>query len=201
MENNIQIILPVKISYPVLETYLREKMVGEIIQKEKRSGEMRNFAQILDISVSKSPIEKYDVALQLEVQTLTSLWKNKRLNLVFHAQLEFNSELQQISISNYKLVAKSKSKLADTLLHGIFNTWLYKKLKKKMNFDFLPQISTHLEKLNEKLHNQVEAVDGVHLSGSLQSIEIAKIEASEEHLHIALDIRGDTSVEIKKINF
>ncbi len=201
MENNIQIILPVKIAYPVLENYLREKMVGEIITKEKRNGEKRNFAQILEISLYQSKLEKYDIALELEVQTLTSFWRNKHINLIFHATLEFNSELQQISISSYKLEAKSRSKLADKLLHGIFNTWLYKKLKKRMNFDFLPKISTHLEKFNERLSNQVEAVEGVHLSGSLQSIEIDSIQASEDHLHITLDIRGDTSIEIKKIKF
>ncbi|AVR44373.1 hypothetical protein C7S20_03375 [Christiangramia fulva] len=201
MENNIKIILPVKIGYPVLEKYLREKLMGEIIQKKKGNGEMRNFAQILELSLYKSSLANYDVALELELQTLTSLWKNRPVKLVFHAKLEFDRNVQQISISDYKMTAKSNSKIADFLLHGILNTWFYEKLKKRMNFDFLPEIASQLEKLNEKLLNQIETVEGVHLSGSLQSIEIEEITALEDHLHISLDILGDTSVEIKKIKF
>lgn len=193
--------MPVKVGYPVLEAYLREKLTGEIIQKEKSNGHSRNFAQILEVSLYHSPLESFDLALDLQVQTLTTLWKNKRIDLALHMCLDFDKELQKISISSYKMMANSKSKIADTLLEGIFNTWFYKKFRNKMDFDFSPKISSELKKINQKLRNQMETAEGVYLSGELETVRIEKIEALHQHFLVHLQITGDTSVEIKKIKF
>lgn len=200
MENNIHVQLPVKIGYPVLQDVLRSTLIGEIIQKEKGNGEARNYVQVLDVSLYQSPLEKFDIALDLEVQTLTSLWKNKRFNLAFHACIDFNREEQQISISSYKAVVDTKSKLADALLEGAVNSWFYKLIRKKMEIDLAPKINDELSQINQKLRNQIEAADGIFISGSLEKIEIEAIEAEQRHLNILIQVAGESAIEIKKLN-
>lgn len=199
MEKNIHISLPVKLSYSGMEAFLRKKMVGEIIQKERENGESRNFAQILEISLYRSPLENFDLVLDLEVQTLTKIWKNKRVDLAFHMCMDFDEEQQKVFISSYKMVADSKSRIADVLLEGIFNSWFYNKIKGKMGHDFTSEINRELSKANEKLSHQPEAAKGVFLSGSLDTIHIENIETGQQHFHISLRLEGGIAVEIKEI--
>lgn len=200
MENNIHVQLPVKIGYAVLQDVLRSTLIGEMIQKEKGNGEARNYAQVLEVSLYQSPLENFDIALDLEVQTLTSLWKNKRFNLAFHSCIDFNREEQQVSISSYKAVVDTKSKITDALLEGAVNSWFYKLIRKKMEVDLAPKINAELSKINQKLRNQIEAADGIFVSGSLEKVEIETIEAEQRHLNILIRVDGDSAIEIKKLN-
>ncbi|MCM8569319.1 DUF4403 family protein [Gramella jeungdoensis] len=198
-EANFNVSIPVKIGYPVLDNYLREKLVGEIISKENEDGEKSNYAQILDISISKSELEDFDLCLHVNLQTLTSLFKNKQVELLFHASLELNREFQKISLKDYEVDSKTGNWIANQLLEAVINKWMYAKLKEKMNFNFMPHIEEQMDALNEKLENKLEAKEGIHLIGSLDDLEISRFKAGENDLWISLNISANGVVEIEKI--
>ena len=198
-DQNINITVPVIIRYAVLDKYLKEKLIGEIISKENSEGKKSNYAQILDVSIEKSEMEGFDIRLNITLQTLTSLFKNKQVEIFFHAALELDKDLQNISLSDYEVDGKTKNWFADQLLETVVNKWMYEKLKKKMNFDLMPHIEEKLGSLNEKLENKLEAKEGVHLIGSLEKIEVSNLKAGENELWISVTVTGTGIVELEKL--
>lgn len=198
-DQNINITVPVIIGYPVLDKYLREKMIGEIISKENSKGEKSNYAQILDVSIQKSDLEQFDLRVNISLQTLTSLFKNKQVQIFFHAALELDKELQHISLKDYEIDGKTNNWFADQLLEKVVNKWMYEKLKKKMNFDLMPHIEEKVSSINEKLENKLEAKEGVHLIGSLDQIQISNLKAGENELWISITVTGTGIVELEKL--
>lgn len=198
-DQNINITIPVIIGYPVLDKYLREKLIGEIISKENSDGKKSNYAQILDVSMQKSEMEDFDLRLNITLQTLTSLFKNKQVKIFFHAALELDRNLQNISLKDFEVDGKTKNWFADQLLETVVNKWMYDKLKKKMNFNLMPHIEEKLGSLNEKLENKLEAKEGVHLIGSLNKLEISNLKAGENELWISVTVLGTGIVELEKL--
>jgi hypothetical protein len=199
-EQNIDITVPVIIGYHVIDKLLREKLVGEIISKENSKGEKSNYAQILDVSIQKSELEGFDLCLDIKLQTLTSLFKNKQVQIYFHAALELDKELQHISLKDYEVDGKTKNWFADQLLETVVNKWMYEKLKKKMNIDLMPHIEEKVGSLNEKLENKLEAKEGVNLIGALDKIEISNLKAGNHDLWISVSVTGTGLVELEKLD-
>lgn len=198
-DQNINITMPVIIGYPILDKYLREKLVGEIISKENSEGKKSNYAQILDVSIEKSELEEFDLKVNLNLQTLTSLFKNKQVKIFFHAALQLDRELQHISLKDYEVDGKTNNWFADQLLETVVNRWMYDKLKKKMNFNLMPHIEEKVGSLNEKLENKLEAKEGVHLIGSLDKLEVSNLKAGEHELWISVTVSGTGIVELEKL--
>ena len=198
-DQNINITVPVIIGYSVLDKYLREKLIGEIISKENSEGKKSNYAQVLDVSIGKSEKEEFDLRVNITLQTLTSFFKNKQVKIYFYAALELNRELQHISLKDYEIDGKTRNWFADQLLETVVNKWMYDKLKKKMNFDLMPHIEEKIGSLNEKLENKLEAKEGVHLIGSLDKFEISNLKAGENELWISITVTGTGIVELEKL--
>ena len=196
---NINITVPVIIGYAVLDKYLRQKLVGEIISKESNDGKKSNYAQVLDVSIGKSDSEAFDLCIEINLQTLTSFFKNKQVKIYFHAALELDRENQHISLKHYEIDGKTNNWLADQILEAVVNKWMYDKLKKKMNFNLLPHIEEKIGSLNEKLENKLEAKEGVHLIGSLDKFEISNLKAGENELWISVTVTGTGMVELEKL--
>jgi len=200
-DTNIDVTIPVKIGYPVLDKLLRSKMIGEIISKEDSEGKKSNYAQILDVSIEKSELEAYDLRLNINLQTLTSLFKNKQVKIFFYASLDLDKVQQKISLKDYEIDGKTKNWIADQLLETVVNKWMYAKVKKKMNFDFMPHIEEHIKSLNEKLENKLEAKEGIHLIGSLENIELSNLKAGESDLWLSVTTKGTGIIELTKLDF
>ncbi|TRO67108.1 DUF4403 family protein [Christiangramia sabulilitoris] len=198
-DQNIKITIPVIIGYPVLDKYLKEKLIGEIISKEDSEGNKSNYAQILDVSIEKSEWEGFDLRLNISLQTLTSFFKNKRVQIYFHAALDLDRELQHIALREYEIDGKTNNWFADKLLETVVNKWMYEKLRKKMNFNLMPHIEEKVGSLNEKLENKLEAKEGVHLIGSLDKLEISNLKAGEHELWISVSITGTGIIELDKL--
>jgi len=199
-DTNVDVTIPVKIGYPILDKFLRSKMIGEIISKEGSDGKKSNYAQILNISIEKSDLQDFDICLNVDLQTLTSLFKNKQVQVLFHASLELHEE-QRISLKDYKIDGGTGNWIADQVLETVVNKWMYDKLKRKMNFDFMPHIEEHLKSLNEKLENKIEAKKGVHLIGSMENIRLSNFHAGENDLWISVALRGTGIIELTNLDF
>ena len=198
-EANIDFTVPVKIGYQVIDKYLKQKLIGEIISKDGSQAKGNNYAQILDISVRKSEIDGFDICLDLSLQTLTTFFKNKHIRILFDAVLELDREEQRIYLKDYTADGQSKSWLADQMIETLVNKLMYAKLKKKLNFEFMPHISKNLDELNEKLENEMEARKGVHILGAMKTLEISGIKFGENDLWISVKVQGSGLVEIKEI--
>lgn len=200
IDPNIKITIPVIIGYHVLDKYLREKLIGEIISKDDKDGEKSNYARILDVSLEKSYLDGYDILLNITLQTLTSLFKNREVQIFFHASLELNKELQHISLQKFEIDGKTKNWFANKLLETVVNNWMYEKLKKKMNFDLMPHIEEKVVDINKKLENKLEAKEGVNLIGSLEKVEISNLSAGEKELWISVSVSGKGLLELEKLD-
>ena len=199
IDQNINITIPVIIGYAVLDKSLREKVIGEIISKENKDGKKSNYARILDITIEKSHFEGYDFLLNISLQTLTSIFKNREVKIFFHAALELNKELQHVSLKKFEIDGRTKNWFADKLLETVVNNWMYEKLKKKMNFGLMPHIEEKMDAINEKLKNKLEVKEGVQLIGSLDKVEISSINAGEKGLWVSVSIRGAGLLELETL--
>ena len=198
-DQNINITIPVKVGYQALDTYLEEKLGGEIISNENKAGKKSNYARVLDISIEKSDLEGFDLLLNISLQTLTSLFKNRQVKIFFHAALELDREHQHVSLKDFEVYGKTKNWFADKLLETIVNKWVYEKIKKKMIFDLLPHIEGKVNAINEELENKLEAKEGVYIIGSLDKIELSKLKAGEKELWISISISGQGLLELEKL--
>lgn len=196
---NIDFTFPVKIPYPVLNEYLQKKMVGEIIKKENSDGSSSNYAQILSISMEKSEVEHYNIVLNLHLQTLTTFFKNREVEVKFHASLVLDRLEQRIYMDDYLVDGKTNNWLADQFLETLTNKWLYSRLKKKINFDLMPHIENKRDEINQKLEEKIEAKEGIHVLGALEDLEVADFKVGENDLWISVMIKGTGIIEITRI--
>lgn len=199
LRDNIDIRLPVKIKFHVLEELLRERMVGENIQVEKENGDITKYAKILDVSLGKSLEEDYDITVEVHFTTLTSLFKNTKGSLLFHANLDFRELEQTVRVGDYKIKGTGSSWFMNKTLETVANSLMYNKLRSKMSMDFRPHLEPELEKLNQKLENNWEAAGGIFLSGSLKQASICNIIIGNSELLVLVHIQGGTGVEITQI--
>jgi len=200
-DTNLDVTIPVKIGYPVIDEILKAKSIGEIIGKEDSEGKKSNYAQILDISMRKSELANYDLCLTIDLQTLTNLFKNKQIRVYFYAALKLDAAEQRMCLEDYKIDGKTNNWITDQFLEMVVNKWMYDKLKKKMNFNFMPHIKKNLKSLNEKLENKLEAKEGVNLIGSLENLELSNLKAGENDLWISVTVKGTGFVELTKLDF
>ena len=198
-EDNIKLNLPVKINYRVLEDVLQKKLVGEQIGMEDSNGTVKNYFEVLDANLGKSQQPNFDLTLNLKLKTLTTLFKNKEVNLLVHITMGFDEVDQVIDVKEYELEGQSKSWLMDNSLETLANTLIYKKIKNKMRLDLKPHIEEQLGKVNEKLGEEMETAPGVFLSGNVNILRVTEIIPGDTLLLILLEIGAYGFIDIKEI--
>lgn len=207
MENNetstlgtITLTLPVHIDYSVLETLMKEKMTGEFIEVVKEDREATTYAQILDVTLEKSTVKEYDLAVQLKIKMLTTLFTNKEADLFLQLAIHFNEKEQKVVVHDYDLNVDSNSWLMNTSLQAIANIFAHNTIKNKMKFDFLPEIEKQLLAINEKLENQLKIKEGVFITGNFENFRILSIDFQLEAIQLVIAGNGKTAVAIKSIS-
>lgn len=200
-KENVILNLPVKINYKVLEGYLRNELVGEVIRDDDSTKETTDYAEILALSLRKSNKDNFDLALHVRLKTLTSFFKNKIIRLSFHAAVQFENEMQQVSVKDYTLEGENRSWLMNQFIQVLANTFMYSSLKKKMKFNFKPLIEKQLSEINDKLNHHYEVYDGISLSGKLHNLKVTEIIPGEDHLLVSVSVSAHTVVNVKEIIF
>lgn len=200
-KSQIKIQLPIRLDYAALEEVMREKAIGEEIKTESSSGKTTSYAEILDISFDQSLDEDFDLVIDLEFRTLTTLYKNKEGNLLLHVKLEFDELEQEIYVSKFKLKVNTSSWLLNNSMEGIANRIMRGKIKEKMKFDFRPEIQKRLKEINQKLVNEMEVAEGIFVFGYLDKFEIQEIIPKPSQFLLLVNFEGSTVVDIKKLSF
>ena len=197
---NVVLRLPVKIDYQVLQTYLQKKLLGKIISKGKASGETSDRARIKGITLERSPLEDFDLAVHVQLKLLTTFFRNKVIKVVAHMSIGFNEADQQVLIRRYKLDSDSNGWFTDRLVETFVNNFMYSKLKEKMNFDIRPLVKEKLEKLNMKLTGGMEVAAGISITGKLNEFRVQEIIPGQRTLLVAVSILGNNVLNIKSID-
>ena len=197
----VNIDLPVKIDYKVLDEFLQKKFQGKILSKGKANGETSDTAKIQKISLRRSQKEDFDLVLQLRLKMLTLLLKNREFEVEMHLAINFDPVSQEVSIKKYELDGENNGWLTNTLVETLGNTLLYGILKNKMKFDLRPMIEKQLENLNNKFSEGMEVKEGIFLSGKLSGFRVNDVIPGHDHLLVAVSLVGRNVLNIKKLDF
>jgi hypothetical protein len=196
---NVILHLPVKIEYRVLETYLQKKLLGKILSKGKANGETSDHARIQKINLVRSPLEDFDLAVQLQLKLLTTFFKNREIKVVVHLSLNFNEPQQEIRIPRYRLDGENNGWFTNKLVETLVNNFMYSKLKEKMKFDISPIINQKLEKLNAELGGGKEMAEGINLTGKISEFRVQEVIPGQRTLLVSVKILGNNVLNIRKI--
>lgn len=199
-KSNVKIQLPIKIDYGVLDEYLQKKLQGKVLSKGKANGESSDHAKIQKINLGKSPLEDYDLAVNLQLQLLTTLFRNKEIKAVVHLSLDFREAYQEVHIPKYRLDGENNSWVTNGIVEMIINNFLYSKLKEKMKFDLKPIIAQRLEKLNLELAAGKEIVDGINLTGKLSEFWVEELIPGQRTLLVSVRVLGNNVLNVRNID-
>ncbi len=199
-ENNVLITLPVNLAFAAIDGYLKENYTGKIIKEEKENGKVSEYAEIIAMSLDRSEEEEYDIAVDVAFKNLTSLFRNKTGRILLHLSLNFNQAEQEIFVDSFKLKGNSGNWLMDKSMQAVANTFLHKKIKDKMVFNFREIIAEQLEDINKKLEDPYEVKEGINLYGNLKDFSIQTIIPKIRHFYVLLHIEADAVMDIDKIN-
>lgn len=200
-QENVTLRIPVRIPYKVVQDYLRRQFIGEIIRKEIREGEGKEYAEILALSLDKSSRENYNLMLHLQIRTLTSFFKNKIVRIKMHAALQFDEAGQEIFVEDFSLEGENNSWLMNQFLEILANSVMYSSFKKKMRFSFQELLQERKNNLNLKLENQLEAFSGIFLDGYIDQFRINDVIAGEDFLVLSVLGSGNIIVDIENTTF
>ena len=200
-QNNIQVKLPVNISYTAVNDFLQKNVVGELIKTEKESGEVTTYAEILDISLGQSPEEKYDLAVDVEFMMLTKLLRNKVGRVWLHVALEFNEEAQEVWVSDFKLDGNTNNWLMNNSLEVMANNIMQESLKNKMRYNFSAEIEKHIQELNHKMGDPYEVSGGINLFGRIEKLKIYRIVPKPDRFLILAKIAANAVVDVDELDF
>ncbi|QED38016.1 DUF4403 family protein [Antarcticibacterium arcticum] len=200
-ENDIHINLPVNISYAAINEFLRENVVGKLIEDEKDTGEVTTYAELLDMSIEQSPDEKYDLAVDVEFRTLTKLLRNKIGRVWLHVALEFDEAAQEVWVSDFKLDGNTDSWLMNNSLELMANKFMQGSIRNKMKYNFKAEIEKHLVELNAKMGDPYEVSNGINLFGRIEKMKVYGIIPKADKFLVLARIAANAVVDIEKLNF
>ncbi|WP_121667141.1 DUF4403 family protein [Mesonia aquimarina] len=192
----ISIQIPVKIKLEAIEKVLREKLVGFKIQKEEVDS--KQFGEVLSLNLLPGK-SGYDLGIQLEVLMKTLLFKNKKINFSFQLKFEYDKELQELDIKEYKVIGEQKYWLTNKALKVITDFIFKKKLSSQSKLFLSPKISELLDQLNKKLENIIEVKKGISLFGSIDNFKVIDLYFKEIGLVVLINFEGNMAAEVSEI--
>lgn len=197
MNDKISLSLPVKISYTAIQEYLRGELAGMKLKKD--SG--RAVAEILDLSITRSTQEGFDILAQVDIRILTAVFKNREGKLLVDISLDFNKKTQEVWVRDFQVDVKTKSWLVNNTLETVVNAFLYGRLKERMRFDFRDLVKEKLSELNIKLEAPQEASEGIFLSGFVEDFQVVDLFPGKKVMLAFVQINARALIDIRKISF
>lgn len=196
---DIALSIPIKISFIALKNYLNKEFVGKTISRNNSNGKEINYFKILDIDIDKSDTEPYNLELRVKLETLTTFYNKRVLEISVQTLVKMDVNSQRIYIETYKIDSTGKSWIANKMLESIVNTFIYRKIIKNFNIELVPLINEKLIELNEKLASQVEVKNGISIIGALNSLTITHFEVKQNAMWVIINIKGWGIIDIENL--
>ncbi|MGC1632190.1 MAG: DUF4403 family protein [Gelidibacter sp.] len=198
--HDISLSLPIKISFTALKHYLNKEFVGTTISRPNSNGKTVNYFKILDIDFEQTDIEKYNIELMVKLETLTTFYNKRELDISVLAFVNLDVGSQKIYIDTYKIDSKGKNWFANQLLKSMINTIIYQKIIKNLNIELLPIIKKNILQLNEKLASKIEVKSGISILGSMEKVIIAHFEIKQNDIWVIINIKGWGIIDVESLD-
>lgn len=189
-DQDISVTLPVRIGFSVIETFLKKKYIGTIISKKSAKGKTLNYFKILDLNLSESQAEPYNLQLILKLQTLTLIFHKKELEVSVHANLRLDIETQKLYVEAYNINSSGESWIANTVLKSVLNTFIYKKIINTLSIDLMPLLQEKIELINAKLASDLKATKNISIMGSVENSTISHFKIKSDVIWVLIHAQG-----------
>lgn len=200
-QENVMLRVPLRIRYKVVQDYLRQQFVGEVIKKEVKGEDDTEYAEVLSLSLGRSPGENSHLLLHLQVRTLTSFFKHKIIRIKMLVSLQFNEADQEIFVEDYSLEGENNSWIMNKFLQVVANTVMYGSFRKKMRFNFKELLQERTVDLNQKLRNHLEVHSGIFFTGQINRFKVNEVIYGEDFLVLSTSVSGNIIVDVQSANF
>lgn len=191
---NINLILPIKIRYPVLQQLIDKKLIG----MELGSGN-RKHGKIVGTSLEPSPLPGYDIVLGLRIEFTRKIVFSKETSIFIHGSLDYEPETGRISIDTFKIDSKSRNFLLDKTLQILANRIYYRKVLDKATYNLNELLGPQLSGLNEMLRSGMPFSQGMVLHANLENITISGIEPLADYVLVHALFKGGAEVIVHKL--
>ncbi len=193
-DNNINLTLPIKIPYEVLQQLTDRSLIGMEIGTGKRKE-----GRILDTNLEASPLPEYDVVLVLKMRVLRKILVTKEVTLGIHASLVYDTDTGILSVGTFKIDSKSKNFLLNKTLQILANRMYYRKILDKATYNLHELIGSYLIGLNERLISGIPFSQGMTLHGNMKNTTITRIEPLADHVLVYALFKGGAEVSVNKL--
>lgn len=198
---DISLSIPIKISFSALKNYLNKEYQGKIISRNNSSGKEIKYFKILDIDINKSHIENYNIELLVKLETLTTFYNKRDLQISIQTLVNLDVESQNIHVQTYKIDSTGKSWFANQMLKSVVNTFIYRKIINNLNFELSPLINEKLSELNEKLASKLEIKRGISILGAFKNLTITHFEVKQNDIWVIIHINGWGVIDMEDLDF
>lgn len=187
---DITVTLPVRIGFEVIETFLKKKFIGTTISKNDDKGKPSNYFKILDLNLSESQAEPYNLQLRLKLQTLTLLFRKKDIQVSVLADLRMDIETQKLYVKAFNINSSGESWIANNILKSVLNTFIYKKIINTLSIDLMPILQEKIELINDKLALELKATKNISIMGNLENFTISQFKIKKDVIWVLINTQG-----------
>ncbi|HEA19497.1 hypothetical protein LCGC14_0993250 [marine sediment metagenome] len=191
---NINLTVPIKICYPVLQQVLETKLIGmEVGTEERKRG------KILSVGLAPSPLADYHVVFELQLELARKLLWAKQIPMLIHCSLDFDPESGKLSVGTFKIDSKSRNFVLNRAFEFLANRVYYRKILDKASINLDELIAAKVSILNEKLLSGIAASKGMLFNGTMNTIALTKIEPGPEHFVVYARFKGEVEVTLSSL--
>ena len=177
---------------------MRQLMDSKLIGKEIGTGK-RKQGRITGTSLKGSFLPEYDVVLGLKMRIIRKILVTKEVELFIHVSLTYEPDTGILSVSTFKIDAKSKNFLLAKALEILANRIYYRRVLDKARFNLIELIGSHIRRLNDRIEPGMPISEGMMLYGNMADITITKIEPRSDYVLVHALFKGALGLDIQKI--
>jgi len=198
-DNNIELNIPVSLSYASMDKIAREKLTGQIIKAKNKKGKEKKYGKILDVEVFGSKENNYDVVVGLKTNVYRTLFKREMAHLFLHTKLNYDTVKKNLYVKDFKLDSKTETGLYNFALEALANKLAYSYVLKKLQFNVRDAIEKQKLVANKALENKIELTKGVKISGVVETLDIKQVIAQPDRLFCLFTLKGNSKVEVLEV--
>lgn len=198
---DISISLPIKLGFEALSNLIQESLKDQVISKTNSQGKEIKYFRILNLEVKPSDVEGYNIELLVNLETLTTFYRNKNLQVSFYTLLQLDVTSQKVFVDNFKMDSKGQGWIADHLLKSILNTFAHQKILQILNIELEPLLDKQRVELNEKMAGRLEIRSGIFILGTLKHITVTHFEIKNDTIWIIIHVTGWGIIDIDHLSF